>query len=451
MSHYSQMSKLATICAISTTVPSSFALTIALDAASTLGMFARDNTNSDTCGGNTNLSPCGGTLPSDFCCPSGQTCLPLNNNTAAICCPTGQTCNVIEPISCDISLQNATLHPASTLHSAELTSQLPSCGSNQCCPLGYNCQDNGCWMNKQNANPSSTSAAPPPSASSTGSVAHPSGTSAAGDTSSSSAPTPIQRSISPGGAAAAAFFPALLLGIALTFLGLFLYRKRREKLAGRPRELRHSDSLSQTARNVSDPIYDPRFGNRTDFLASAHSASDYAAEMSAANPYAGHSASQPASGGARSDFSFERSPPPKTPGTSTSERVRSIFARYSPRLSSPLSPPSAYTRAPAPSGPSMAQQRRGSGETIDVLMPPQPSYGNNVEHGNGGGGGGGGYSLAPPPARRGEMARNTTFESMMEQAGLKRSDLTGNESQPSSGGSNGSARAPAGSPSRRYL
>lgn len=430
----SQMSKLATICAISATVPSSFALSIALDAASTLGLFARD---SDTCSGDSTLTPCGGALPSSFCCASGTSCMPLNNNTAAICCPHGQNCNVIQPITCDTSQQNATLHPESSLHSTDLSAQLPSCGSGTCCPLGYTCQDNGCWMDKDNANPSST-ATPPPAATYTASVAHPTGTSPAGDTSSAPAPSPSSSGISPGGAAAAAFFPALLLGVALTFLGLWLYRKRREKVAGKPRELRHSDSLSQTARNVSDPIYDPRFGNRTDFLASAHSASDYAAEMSGANPYAaGAGGSQPVSG-ARSDFSFEPSPLGRSPGTSTSERVRSIFGR-SRGVSSPLSPPSGQ-RAPPP----IMMQRHNSGETIDVLMPPQPSYGN--------GEGGGGYGLTPPG---GNPSRNTTFSSMMEQAGFKRSDLTGRDSnsEPRSGGSGdpGSARAPVVSPRSRYV
>ena len=361
--------------------------------------------------------------------------MPLNNNTAAICCPHGQNCNVIQPITCDASEQNATLHPASSLHSTDLNAQLPSCGSGTCCPLGYTCQDNGCWMDKENANPSST-ATPPPAATYTASIAHPSGTSSAGDTSSSPAPSPSSSGISPGGAAAAAFFPAVLLGIALTFLGLWLYRKRREKVARKPKQLRHHDSLSQTTRNVSDPIYDPRFGNRTEFLASARSVSDYGAEMSGANPYAAGGGSQPVSG-ARSDFSFEPSPPARSPGTTASERVRSIFGRAR-GVSSPLSPPSAH----GPRRPSM-MQRHNSGETIDVLMPPQPSYGN---------GAGGGYGLTPPA---GNASRNTTFSSMMEQAGFKRSDLTGRDSrnEPGSGGSGdpGSARAPAVSPRSRYV
>ncbi|KAL9071699.1 MAG: hypothetical protein Q9157_005375 [Trypethelium eluteriae] len=372
--------------------------------------------------------------------------MPLNNNTAAICCPQGQDCNVIQPINCDTSLQNATLNPSSSLHSTDLSSQLPSCGSNLCCPLGYTCQDNGCWMDKDNANATnqtSTSAPPSPVASYTASVAHPSGTSPAGDTSSSPAPS-SSSGITPGGAAAVAFFPALLVGAALAFLGLWLYNKRRERAAGKPKEIRHSDSLSHTTRNVSDPIYDPRYGNRTDFLASGRSVSDYTAEMSGANPYAVGSPprGQPGSGGGRSGFSFEPSPPARTPGTSTSDRVRSIFGR-SPRGSSALSPPSGGPGTRGPPPPIMTQ-RHNSGETIDVLMPPQPSYGNE----------GGGFGLTPPA---GNSARNTTFSSMMEQAGFKRSDLTGrdSESNPRSGGNGGgrdggSARAPAVSPRSRY-
>ncbi|KAI9668254.1 MAG: hypothetical protein M1821_001074 [Bathelium mastoideum] len=309
-------------------------------------------------------------------------------------------------------------------------------------------------MDKENANPSSASAAPP-AASYTASVAHPSGTSSSSDTSSA----PARSGISPGGAAAAAFFPALLLGIALAFLGLWLYRKRRDKVARQPKELRYSDTLSQTARNVSDPIYDPRYGNRTDFLSSARSASDYGAEMSGANPYApGTGGSQPISG-AQSDFSFSPSPPPKTPGTSTSDRVRSIFGRdrlgSSPYYArSPLSPPSAHTRderAPPPAP--IMTQRHTSSETIDVLMPPQASYGNGLDSRGSEPESGSAYGLAPPPRRPGD-ARNTTFTSMMEQAGFKRSDLTGreSESEPSSGGSGPtSARAPGANERRGYI
>lgn len=54
-------------------------------------------------------------LPSNFCCPQGQTCIALAVNTTLLCCPSAQNCTFIAPISCDIYLQNATLHPDSTL------------------------------------------------------------------------------------------------------------------------------------------------------------------------------------------------------------------------------------------------------------------------------------------------------------------------------------------------
>lgn len=85
---------------------------------------------------------CGDGLPSNFCCQSGTSCLALAQNTAALCCPEGGDCSQIRPITCSIDLQNATAYPASPVHTANLTGELPSCGTGLCCPFGYSCSGN---------------------------------------------------------------------------------------------------------------------------------------------------------------------------------------------------------------------------------------------------------------------------------------------------------------------
>ncbi|CAI4216469.1 unnamed protein product [Parascedosporium putredinis] len=50
---------------------------------------------------------CPSTVPDNFCCPSGHTCMALAGQTTIICCVEGKTCQQIEPISCTIDLQDA--------------------------------------------------------------------------------------------------------------------------------------------------------------------------------------------------------------------------------------------------------------------------------------------------------------------------------------------------------
>lgn len=81
-------------------------------------------------------------LPSNFCCPRGQVCIPLAANTTVLCYPGGGKRSTIQPVTCDIAEQNSTLHPGSTRQTATINSQLISCG-NACCPFGYSCNTNG--------------------------------------------------------------------------------------------------------------------------------------------------------------------------------------------------------------------------------------------------------------------------------------------------------------------
>jgi hypothetical protein len=94
--------------------------------------------NSCSVGG---YSSCGNGLPDNFCCPSSTTCLSVAANTTAICCPNGADCGAIKPIICNIDVQNATAFPQSQIHTTNLDESLPSCGTNTCCPFGYQCNE----------------------------------------------------------------------------------------------------------------------------------------------------------------------------------------------------------------------------------------------------------------------------------------------------------------------
>ena len=101
--------------------------------------------DTSTCGGFPGLIQCAGPSPLSFCCPTGTTCLALEDTpsvSAAICCPNGQDCNLIGTVSCDESLQNATANPKSQLHS-DPPQSLSVCGSG-CCPMGNVCRSGQC-------------------------------------------------------------------------------------------------------------------------------------------------------------------------------------------------------------------------------------------------------------------------------------------------------------------
>ncbi|KAJ9308864.1 hypothetical protein DTO217A2_1540 [Paecilomyces variotii] len=109
-------------------------------------------------------------LPADFCCPSSSTCISLDNASSAICCPEGSDCSFIQPITCDIQLQNVTAHPTNSLKTTKLDDSLPKCGDS-CCPFGYTCQnDNTCALDKDTSSSATSSANPSTSAAATSST-----------------------------------------------------------------------------------------------------------------------------------------------------------------------------------------------------------------------------------------------------------------------------------------
>ncbi|KAK1753899.1 hypothetical protein QBC47DRAFT_414825 [Echria macrotheca] len=102
-----------------------------------------------------------------FTCPIGDTCIALAGRTTVICCPPVTDCMFIQPISCDLSLQNALVHPDSAIKTLALSGKLPECGTGGCCPYGYTCTAQAvCEKNADQsvklANSSGT-AVPPPS------------------------------------------------------------------------------------------------------------------------------------------------------------------------------------------------------------------------------------------------------------------------------------------------
>ncbi|KAF2098648.1 hypothetical protein NA57DRAFT_56301 [Rhizodiscina lignyota] len=296
-------------------------------------LFARDT----TCGGDSNYRTCGGDLPSNWCCSTGSTCIPLNNTgtEAVICCPQSDSgkCTTIQPISCDISKQNASVNPHSELFTQDLSQKLGTCGQGTCCPLGYSCKDDTCVMDEetkqspgakapaessQSLPPSTVS--PPLSTSSTPSAVSSTPSSLISDTTPPNAtPTPQNTSDYPARAVLAGLFPGIILGALLGAAIFFYVRHRSNKRLEasernsqrssfgdrgfqqqRPRPpppppvqqrdthvhwySRYSNHLhpQQYGRNISDPIFYAQTPNRTDFLKQSRG-SDHTSSSDSAN------------------------------------------------------------------------------------------------------------------------------------------------------------------------
>lgn len=408
--------KLSIICLISATVPSSSALTAAVSAAQAVGLIHRDA----TCGGVSGLQQCGQSFPSDFCCPSTSKCLQLNNvvTTSVICCPAGQDCKFIQPITCDTSQLNATLHPENQIHAANLTGvTLPQCGSS-CCPLGYTCSGGMCTLSSA----SSTSSSSTSPTASTANTALP----ASSQTSASTPPIPTASHSNPAfpaKAVVAGFFPGIILGVLLTLAVIWLINKRRESQRNR-----YSGDFGHVARTVSDPIYDPQYAARTDFLrrgsgsaaSPSHSSPNSTTQMVARNnTLMRYNTNADVVQPPRVLSRFSRSPtvssvpvpatartrdPYATPTRTPTATTTNTTTRPSTRSTTRSTTRSA-TRPTRKSGP----ERSDSTETIDVLM-PAPSF------------------LQAPPmlAENGRpLTGATTFTTLMEHAGFSKEDREG--------------------------
>ncbi|CAK7229409.1 hypothetical protein SBRCBS47491_007237 [Sporothrix bragantina] len=99
------------------------------------------------------FSQCSGfNLPSDFCCSSGSSCNVLAGNTTVLCCPDGVDCSTLNPITCDLAQQDASIHPQAPIKTTALNGVLTKCGTNTCCPFGYNCNGNNLCILESNQN-----------------------------------------------------------------------------------------------------------------------------------------------------------------------------------------------------------------------------------------------------------------------------------------------------------
>jgi hypothetical protein len=206
-------------------------------------------------------------FPNYFCCPSGQRCLALAGNTTLLCCPEGSDCQRIEPLPCDISLQDGEKNPDAVVKTTALRGTLERCGP-ACCPFGYSCKDGQCAMNQnQNAAPIQTTAKPTATATNSAGT---SATSDAGTTQTSDPTNPVDGSNTatgiPEGASITSSGPpiaaiaggvtaglVLLLGAAiLAFIFLRKKKKKDESHSGSPPKL--SRSTSSFGNLISAPI-----------------------------------------------------------------------------------------------------------------------------------------------------------------------------------------------------
>ncbi|GAM89251.1 hypothetical protein ANO11243_072880 [Dothideomycetidae sp. 11243] len=181
------------------------------------------------CGGESSLRACGAGFPTSFCCPTNARCLPANSTgiVAVICCPDGQDCDFVEPINCNITLQNALLFPTSAVHTLNLTENLPQCGS-QCCPLSYGCVNDTCVAHNGKAvipsYPSSMSSVLASPTSSSTKTSHSSTSTTISTGTSSTAESSTQFN---GRSFATGFLHGIIIGAAVLFALLFYLASRR--------------------------------------------------------------------------------------------------------------------------------------------------------------------------------------------------------------------------------
>ncbi|KAB8229328.1 uncharacterized protein BDW43DRAFT_322268 [Aspergillus alliaceus] len=232
-------------------------------------------------------------LPEAFCCPSSSTCVSLDNASSVICCPKGQACTYIEPINCNVQLQNATLHPRNPIKTTRLDDQLPKCG-NLCCPFGYVCKGNQlCEMDSSTS--STTTLGGSPTSTITGTSSSESTTYTATDSlsktdqgkpttlSPSDTHPPASNSLMtdsnptsasmaaacppfPTTAVIAGFFPGAVFGAVLASMALFCYRKRRKGCKDPRIKFSQHSAYNRSPFSISHPIPSEESSYRTDFL-----------------------------------------------------------------------------------------------------------------------------------------------------------------------------------------
>lgn len=244
-------------CLTASILPSATALIAVAHGVRMVDLFPRASSSCPLQG----YSPCS-QMPAGFCCESDMDCIAFNNAQSVLCCPKGADCSTIAPITCDLSQQDATRHPANQIHTASLNGVLETCGDS-CCPRGFKCQFSQCIRADSSSGSSTTTSAATSSAFLTTST--PSSTEAPLQTSTSRAPliSPQFRCDKyPAAAILVGLLPGLALGTLLTTLAMGCIGRHSAS-----RQKQNSSEFDNYPATVSDPIYNPQNSAfRTDFL-----------------------------------------------------------------------------------------------------------------------------------------------------------------------------------------
>lgn len=230
----------------------------------------------EICGGNANLSQCTDSgLPDNFCCGKTDTCLLLAGKTTVLCCPAGSSCASINPIVCDLGLQDASQNPGAAVKTTVLNGKLETCGTG-CCPYGYRCENGACKRNADQSQPPAGANPAPSSTTATTKSSSPTSTPKPSTTGSSGAPATTsavsnddtqstEQSGTPVGAIIGGVVAAILAIAALIGLLVWLRKRKNKK-----NELEHHDTTSSFGNTIVVSAPQPIDGYptmRQDFLA----------------------------------------------------------------------------------------------------------------------------------------------------------------------------------------
>ncbi|KAH8890943.1 hypothetical protein GQ53DRAFT_824172 [Thozetella sp. PMI_491] len=105
-------------------------------------------------------------LPDFFCCSQNSVCNVLAANTTVLCCQQGNDCTNIQPISCDVSLQDGQKNPTAGIKTTVFNVPLAHCGSGLCCPFGYTCNSSNLCVKSADQDTAPSASGTPTSSSS---------------------------------------------------------------------------------------------------------------------------------------------------------------------------------------------------------------------------------------------------------------------------------------------
>ncbi len=249
------------------------------------------------------LVACSSSLPSGFCCPQNVQCQALAGNTTALCCPNSSSCDRIQPIGCDVRLQDPKNHADAVVITSVFDVDLEACGKG-CCPFGYTCDNSQCVLDKdQSKKPGADGKSTTATATSSSSTSSSASSAVTTTTTPASSPSHTMTSAtatptsSDGGAAAAdhgmksntmsiiggVAGGALVCLILVILAVLYLRRRKRtasasgaaqpEKSTGYRAEPPSSTASAATrGLNISEPIVQQESSYRTDFMLKSPSA-----------------------------------------------------------------------------------------------------------------------------------------------------------------------------------